>query len=148
MRGIVPGTGNGAGITSFRLSPIFIRFSDNVYMEVRDPGTGTGAVRSRLGGAVRSRLDRTYRHQFSHVNVSSETSRLGALANKRFQLFMNSPEERFSCTSYGKQKVSIMHDHTDEKFFVSCKQNEINDPGGFGVGAGIYNLHVNTPLHT
>ena len=81
MEGIDTVTGNGVGITSFRHGHIFIHFSDNVYMEVRDPGTGTGAVRSRLGGAVRSRLDRTYRHQFSHVNVSPETSRLGALAN-------------------------------------------------------------------
>ena len=77
MKGIVAGTGSGARITSFRHSPIFIHFSDNVYMEVRDPGTGTGAVRSRLGGAVRSRLDRIYRHQYSHINVSSKTSRLG-----------------------------------------------------------------------
>ena len=115
-------------------------------MEVRDPGTGTGAVRSRLGGAVRSRLDRTYRHQFSHVNVSSETSRLGALANKRFQLFMNSPEERFSCTSYGKQKVSIMHKLTEGKFFVSCKRSEINEARGSVAGNGMCALHVNTPL--
>ena len=91
MESIDTGTGNGAGIMTFRHSPIFMHFSENVYMVVRDNGTGTGAVRSRLGGAVRSRLDRTYRHQFSHVNVSPETSRLGALANKRFYLFMNSP---------------------------------------------------------
>ena len=145
MEGIDTVTGNGADITSYRHSPIFIHFSDNVYMEVRDPGTGTGAVRSRLGGAVRSRLDRTYRHQFSHVNVSSETSRLGAMANKRFQLFMNPPEERFSCTSYGKQKVSIMHDHTEGRFLLSCKRDEINDAGGSVVGNGITASHVNTP---
>ena len=84
MKGIVPGTGNGAGITSFRHSPIFIHFSENVYMKVGDTGTGTGAVRFRLGGAVRFRLGGTFRHQFSHVNVSSETSRLGANPNKRF----------------------------------------------------------------
>ena len=84
MGSIDTGTGAGAGITSFRHGPIFIHFSDNVYMEVRDTGTGTGAVRFRLGGAVRFRLGGTFRHQFSHVNISSETSRLGAHANKRF----------------------------------------------------------------